>query len=107
MFLLLAKQNISFFFSKKQVYPNCVFLYLGSIWAVGLGSIWALFGLYLGFTLGLVVFGLIQVHEGLDKYLDQRIARGRLRPRSDAAPFANGNLLMHRNRCLRKKRPSC
>ena len=66
-----------------------MFLYLGSIWALGLGSIWALFGLYLGSTLGLVVFGVIQVQKGLDKYLDQRIARGRLRPRSDAAPFAN------------------
>ena len=25
-----------------------MFFYLGSIWAIGLGSIWALFGLYLG-----------------------------------------------------------
>ena len=81
----------------RTKHPNCAFLYLGSIWALGLGSIWALFGLYLGSTLGLVVFGVIQVQKGLDKYLGQRIARGRLRPRSDAAPFANGNFFMHRS----------
>ena len=106
-FCVFVAREKNIFFQISKFTQTVFFLYLGSIWAVGLGSIWALFGLYLGFTLGLVVFGLIQVHEGLDKYLDQRIARGRLRPRSDAAPFANGNLLMHRNRCLRKKRPSC
>ena len=32
-----------------------MFLYLGIIWALGLGTIWALFGHYLGTRLGLVV----------------------------------------------------
>ena len=32
-----------------------MFLYLGTIWALGLGIIWALFGHYLGTRLGSVV----------------------------------------------------
>ena len=41
-----------------------MFVYLGCIWALGLGSIWALFGLYLGSRLGCVVLGLIGLQYG-------------------------------------------
>ena len=45
------KINIIFVLN-KDICRSCVFLYLGTIWALGLGIIWALFGHYLGTRLG-------------------------------------------------------